>query len=55
MKKSRISGEQIACAQRLADSGTLVVDVCRQIGVTEFRRSKMLEDESARLWPSLLI
>ncbi len=51
---------------RLADSGTPVVDVCRQIGVseatyytwkkkfgdlgvTELKRLKMLEDENARL------
>ena len=66
MKKSRFSEEQIAYALRLADSGTAVVDVCRQIGVseatyytwkkkyadlgvTELRRLKMLEDENSRL------
>ena len=66
MKKSRFSEEQIAYALRLAESGTLVVDVCRQIGVseatyytwkkkyadlgvTELRRLKMLEDENSRL------
>lgn len=60
------SEEQIAYALRLADSGTSVVDVCRQIGVseatyytwkkkfgdlgvTELKRLKMLEDENARL------
>jgi putative transposase len=35
MKKSRFSEEQIAYALRLAESGTPVVDVCRQIGVSE--------------------
>ena len=66
MKKSRFSEEQIAYALRLADSGTPVVDVCRQIGVseatyytwkkkyaelgvTELRRLKVLEDENSRL------
>ncbi len=34
-KRSRFSEEQIAYALRLAESGTLVVDVCRQIGVSE--------------------
>ncbi len=66
MKRSRFSEEQIAYALRLAKSGTPVVDVFRQIGVsgttyytwkktyddlgvTELRRLKMLEDENARL------
>lgn len=66
MKRSRFSEEQIAYALRLAESGTPVVDVCRQIGVseatyytwkkkfgdlgvTELRRLKMLEDENAWL------
>jgi len=66
MKKSRFSEEQIAYALRLAESGTPVVDVCRQVGVseatyytwkkkyadlgvTELRRLKMLEDENSRL------
>ena len=35
MKRSRFSEEQIAYALRLAESGTAVVDVCRQIGVSE--------------------
>ncbi|MDM0046822.1 transposase [Variovorax dokdonensis] len=35
MKRSRFSEEQITYALRLADSGTPVVDVCRQIGITE--------------------
>ena len=66
MKRSRFSEEQIAYALRLAESGTPVFDVCRQIGVsdapyytwkkkfgdlgvTELKRLKMLEDENARL------
>jgi putative transposase len=66
MKKSRFTEEQIAYALRLADSGTPVVDVCRQIGiseatyytrkkkyadlgVSELRKLKQLEDENARL------
>lgn len=66
MKKSRFTDEQIAYALRLADGGAPVVDVCRQIGiseatfytwkkkyadlgVTELRRLKMLEEENARL------
>ncbi len=66
MKKSRFSEEQIAYALRLADSGTPVVDVCRQIGiseatfytwkkkygelgVSELRKLRQLEDENARL------
>ena len=35
MKRSRFSEEQIVYAPRLAESGTPVVDVCRQIGVSE--------------------
>jgi putative transposase len=35
MKRSRFTEEQIAYALRLADSGTPVVDVCRQLGVSE--------------------
>ncbi len=66
MKRSRFSEEQITYALRLADSGTPVVDVCRQIGiseatfytwkkkyaelgVSELRKLKQLEDENARL------
>jgi len=66
MKKSRFTEEQIAYALRLAESGTPVADVCRQIGisdatfytwkkkyadlgVSELRRLKVLEDENARL------
>lgn len=68
MKKSRFSEEQIAYALRLADSGTAVLDVCRQIGiseatfytwkkkygelgVSELRKLRMLEDENARRRP----
>jgi putative transposase len=35
MNKSKFSEEQIAYALRQADSGTLVGDVCRQLGVSE--------------------
>ena len=35
MKRSRFTEETIAYALRLTDSGTPVVDVCRQIGVSE--------------------
>ena len=66
MKRSRFSEEQIAYALRLAESGTPVADVCRQIGVSEatyytwkkkfgdlgvseLKRLRMLEDENARL------
>lgn len=66
MKKSRFTEEQIAYALRLAESGTPVADVCRQIGisdatfytwkkkyaemgVSELRKLKQLEDENARL------
>ena len=66
MKKSRFTEEQIIYALRLADSGTAVVDVCRQIGVSEatfytwkkkyadlgvseLRRLKQIEDENVRL------
>ena len=34
MKKSRFTEEQIIYALRLADSGTAVVDVCRQISAS---------------------
>lgn len=37
MKRSRFTEEQIAYALQLADSGTPVVDVCRQICVSEWR------------------
>jgi putative transposase len=66
MKRSRFTEEQIADALRLAESGTAVVDVCRQIGVSEatfytwkkkyaemgvseLRKLRMLEEENARL------
>ena len=66
MKKSRFTEEQIAYALRLAESGTPVSDVCRQIGVSdatfytwkkkyaelgvsELRKLRQLEDENARL------
>ena len=66
MRKSRFSWEQIAYALRMADGGTPVVEVCRQIGmseatfytwkkeygelgVSELRKLRQLEDENARL------
>ena len=35
MKKSRYTEEQVAYALRLAESGTPVADVCRQMGIAE--------------------
>ena len=35
MKRSRYTDEQIAYALRQAESGTAVVDVCRQLGISE--------------------
>jgi len=35
MKKSRYTEEQVVYALRLADSGTPVADVCRQLGIAE--------------------
>lgn len=35
MNKSRFTEEQVIYALRLADSGTLVTDVCRQMGISE--------------------
>ena len=35
MKKSKFSEEQIAYALRLAEAGTPVADVCRQMGIAE--------------------
>ena len=35
MKKSRYTEEQVAYALRLAEGGTPVADVCRQIGIAE--------------------
>ena len=35
MKKSKFSEEQIAYTLRLAESGTPVADVCRQMGISE--------------------
>jgi putative transposase len=35
VKKSRFTEEQIAYALRLAESGTPVADVCRQIGISD--------------------
>lgn len=49
MKRSGFSEEQVAYVLRLADSVTPMIDVCRQIGVTELKRLKKLETENARL------
>jgi len=35
MKKSRYSPEQIAFALRQAESGTLAMEVCRKMGISE--------------------
>ena len=35
MKKSRYSPEQVAFALRQAESGTLVPEVCRKMGISE--------------------
>ena len=35
MKRSRFSEEQITYALRLADGGSPVADVCRQLGISE--------------------
>ena len=35
MNRSKFSEEQVAYALRQAESGTLVGDVCRQLGVSE--------------------
>lgn len=35
MKKSRFSEEQVTYALRLAESGTPVAEVCRQMGISE--------------------
>ena len=50
MKRSRFSEEQIAYALRLAESGTPVVDVCRQIGGSEatYRPAASNESEKAQ-------
>ena len=49
MKRSRFSEEQIAFALRQAESGTPVADVSRQLGVSELRRLRQVEDENRRL------
>ena len=52
MKRSRFSEVQIANVLWLAESGTPVVDVCRQIGVSEamyYTRKKRYGDLGARL------
>ncbi|MET3654853.1 hypothetical protein ABIC75_004601 [Dyella japonica] len=35
MKKSRFTEEQVTYCLRLAESGTPVADVCRQMGISE--------------------
>jgi len=35
MKRSKFSEEQVAYALRQADAGTAVVDICRQVGISE--------------------
>ena len=44
MKRSSFSEEQIACALRLAESGTPVVDVCRHVrGLNRQSRNAKIE------------
>ena len=49
MKKSKFTEEQIAYALRQVEAGTPPADVCRQLGVSELRRLRSLEDENGRL------
>ena len=35
MKKSNYSAEQVAFAMRQAESGTLVPEICRKMGISE--------------------
>ena len=49
MKRSKFSEEQNAFALRQAESGTPVADVSRQLGVSELRRLRQVEDENRRL------
>lgn len=49
MKRSKFSEEQVAFALRQAEGGTPVRDVCRQLGVSELRRLRQLEEENSRL------
>lgn len=56
MKKSRPTDEQIAYALRLADGGTPVVDVCRQIGISEatcYTCSKLLPSTTSLTLPAV--
>lgn len=58
MKRSKFSEEQIVYAIRQADAGTPVGDLCRQLGVSELRRLRQLEEEHSwlkRLGSDLLI
>ena len=48
MKKSRFTEEQIIYALRLADSGKAVVDVCRQLGVSD--HVIHVEERNTRTW-----
>lgn len=49
MKRSKFSEEQIAYALRQAEGGTPVADVCRQLGVSELRRLRQVEDDNRRV------
>jgi putative transposase len=49
MKKSKFTEEQIAYVLRQVKSGTPPADACRQMGVSELRQLRSLEDENARL------
>jgi putative transposase len=35
MKRKRYTEEQIGCAQRQAEQGTAVTEICRRMGVTQ--------------------
>jgi len=49
MRKSKFTEEQITYAPRQVESWTPPADVCRQLGVSELRKLRSLEDENARL------
>jgi putative transposase len=52
MKKSRFTEEQVISALRLAESGTLVADVCRQLGISEATFYLWTKKYATSGWPS---